>query len=349
MVSSRNVRAGAPRHTLVPLDSPGEWTAALDGIGHAFAHTWASCQAMHLTTGLPTYLYRFEAGHVRIVCPIAERTSAGQVDIVTPYGFSGFAGTGACPDFPGYWEEFAASRGYVCGYLGLNPLLWDESYGRPEDVHEYNHIYTLDLTLNDEELQANLSANRRRQLRSWDATQAALCHDRDALSAFVRRHHGEFLAQRGASRASYLSEATLCALFDRPDVVLVGAGERAIEAVSVFAYTSRVGDFLFNVSVEGGRRHSAALIWYGVTRLKALNVPVLNLGGGIHENDGVAAFKQRFGARRLPLKSLRQIYDRLAFASLCRRADADPADRQGYFPPYRAGSGKPNRLELPCF
>ena len=72
----------------IPLESRVEWQNALQGIKHAFAHTWENCYAMHLTTGFTTYLYCFEAENIRIVCPIAEREFQGYVDIVTPYGLS---------------------------------------------------------------------------------------------------------------------------------------------------------------------------------------------------------------------------------------------------------------------
>src|SRR5690349_14970721 len=100
----------------IPLESRGAWNDALQGIRHAFAHTWENCQAMRLTTGHPTYLYCFENAGVRIVCPIAERRFGGYPDIVTPYGFSGFVGTADDPEFPRYWRNFAASRAYVAGY-----------------------------------------------------------------------------------------------------------------------------------------------------------------------------------------------------------------------------------------
>lgn len=333
-----------PRHHRIPLDRPEDWDAALAGLPHAFAHTWASAHAMHLTTGLETYLYCFEAADVRIVCPVAERTLGGHVDIVTPYGFSGFVGTRGYPDFPRHWHEFARAQGYVCGYIGLNPLLWHESYGRPDELHRYNHLYVLDLTRSLPALHDGLSDNRKRQLRAWAQSRATLRHDREALAAFFLEHHAGFLAERNASRASFLSAASLCALFAQRTVLLVGAGRGDdLEAVSVFAYTPTVGDYLFNVSVGDGQRHSAALIWYAVARLKELGVPALNLGGGIRENDGVAEFKRRFGARPVPLGSLRQVYDWPVFATLCRQADADPEDRAGYFPPYR----RPARRE-PC-
>src|SRR4028118_253375 len=103
---------GRVKHTRIPLSEPAEWRNALEGIPHAFGHTWESCYAMNLTTGNPTYLYLFEDGDTRIVCPVSERLFKGQVDIVTPYGFSGFTGNKEHSDFRRHWKTFAVEQRY---------------------------------------------------------------------------------------------------------------------------------------------------------------------------------------------------------------------------------------------
>jgi len=118
---------------------------------------------------------------------------------------------------------------------------------------------------------------------------------------------------------------------------LLGAGtDDQLEAVSVFGYTRHAGDFLFNASLPGGERHSAALLWSAVHRLAELSVPVLNLGGGLSPGDSLAQFKQRFGAQRQPMYAAKMVFDAAAYADLCRRTGRDPAARQGYFPAYRS-------------
>jgi hypothetical protein len=119
----------------ISLESPDEWKQALKGIKHSFGHTWENCYAMQLTTGFMTYLYCFENEHVRIVCPIAEREYEGYIDIVKPSGFSGFVGQGTCPDFSLHWKEFATERGYICGYIGLNPLFDYSSLFKSYEVY----------------------------------------------------------------------------------------------------------------------------------------------------------------------------------------------------------------------
>jgi len=326
------------RQKRISIDSPSEWREALKGIKHAFAHTWENCYAMQLTTGLDTYLYCFEADGVRIVCPISERRFEGYVDIVTPYGFSGFAGNGDCPEFSRHWANFVKQKGYVCSYIGLNPIFENGTYFELTEIHRYNEIYVLDLSLNDNELFANLSTNRKRQLKNWDKILLnSVVLEKSTLMDFFLANYREFVRGKDASEVYSFSGETLSFLAGLDNVLIVGAQNSGkVEAVTVFAYTPYAGDFLFNVSLPEGRHHSVALLWYGVNRLKSLRIPLLNLGGGIRENDSVAKFKQRFGGKRLALGSLKQVYDPEVYERLCRRANADHTDATGYFPAYRS-------------
>ena len=321
----------------ISLGSPTEWKDALKGIKHAFAHSWENSHAMRLTTGFNTYLYCFESNHVRIVCPIAEREFEGHVDIVTPYGFSGFVGNGNCSDFSRYWREFISKRGYVCGYIGLNPIFENKTYFGGNELYSYNSIYALDLGLSHNELFSKLSENRKRQLKEWKKISGNLVVEKYALIEFFLEHYVEFFREKKAATAYAFSAATLESLFALANVVMVGAGSaERVEAATVFTYTPYVADFLFNIALPQGRHHSAALIWYGVNYFKSIGIPILNLGGGVRANDSLAEFKQRFGGKKFTLSCLKQIYDAAMYAALCAEMGADPADRTGYFPAYRS-------------
>jgi hypothetical protein len=329
------------RHACIPLDAPAKWEEALRGVRHAFAHTWENCYAMHLTTGFKTYLYCFEAENLRVVCPLAERTFQGHIDIVTPYGFSGFVAEGDCSEFRPQFADFVREQGYVCGYIGLNPVLEDDSCFAQGEAFRYNSIDVLDLTLDHDELFANLSTNRKRQLKDWEDICSRTVAERSMLIDFFLANYSNFFRAKRASSVYRFSKDTLSFLLDLKNVLLVGMqGSEGVEAVSVFAYTPFMGDFLFNVSLPQGRHHSAALLWYGINHLKALQIPLLNLGGGISENDGVARFKQRFGGKRLALRCLKQIYQPEVYGDLCRRMDVDHTDMVGYFPAYRSPLSK---------
>jgi hypothetical protein len=319
----------------IPLDSPAEWKNALKGIKHAFAHTWENCHAMHLTTRFKTYLYCFETENVRIVCPIAERELNGYIDIVTPYGFSGFVGNNDCPQFPRHWRQFVQERGYVCGYIALNPIFETNSYVDSNETYHSNTLYFLDLTLSIDKLFSKLHKNRKRKLKNFDRT--PLVFDRNALINFFLETYPEFLRRVQAPPASYFTRETLTSLCSLNNVIIVGAGTvDNIEAIYIFAHTPYAGDCLFNVAVPEGRHYATPLLWWGVHQLRSKHVPVLNLGGGARENDSVAQSKEYLGPIKLPFRALKQVYNPEIYEQLCRRRGADPDDRTGYFPGYRS-------------
>jgi hypothetical protein len=294
-----------------------------------------NCYAMSLTTGFKTFLYCFESDNVRIVCPISEREYDGYIDIVKPFGFSGFVGNGDCSEFRYYWKEFARQRGYVCGYLGLNPIFDYSSHFDPDEVHQYDTVHVLDLTLSLDELWVNLNKNRKKQLKDWDAIRHDLSHEKPVLTDFFLAHYEDFFRRKGAEQFYFFSRETISFLLSLDNVMIAGApNTENVAAVTVFAYTADVADDLFHVYLPTGKGHSAALIWQGVNHFKSLQIPLLNLGGG---GGGMREYKRYFGGRELDLKCIKQSYDPDIYEKLCRRANADPNDRTGYFPPYRKG------------
>jgi hypothetical protein len=76
----------------------------------------------------------------------------GYIDIVKPFGFSGFIGNGNCFEFKHYWKYFARERGYVCGYLGLNPIFDYSSHFDSEDIDQYDTVCILDINPSADEL-----------------------------------------------------------------------------------------------------------------------------------------------------------------------------------------------------
>jgi hypothetical protein len=323
------------RHQLITLDDGERWAAALADVPHGPAHTLGFCRAIQLTSGMPTYLYQYESRSGRVVCVLAEREHAGEVDVTTPYGFGGFAPSGDWGDFASDWREFARERGWVCGYIALNPVFADATpFGRDE-VIVHNRLFTLDLRKSPERLWAGLSRNRRRQLRKGDAIGVQLELDRSRLSDFLVDESAGFFARKGAGSATDFRPETIAALAELDDTLLVGAGAATLEAVGAFAYTAHTADALFAVSRPGGERHSTHLYWWGIERLRELGVPTLNLGGGVREGDDIAEFKRRFGAAEQPLASLRQVYRLDVYERLCAEAGVSP-ERSGWFPPYLA-------------
>jgi hypothetical protein len=292
---------------------------------------------MYMTTGWPTFLYVWQDGSSKAVCAFAERGDAPHIDVVTPYGFGGFTGVRAGPGLLDSWRQFAGDRGYVAGYLGLNPELSPDVCRQSPDYAEHNDVYILELDRGLDALRAALSRNRRRQLRAFEA-RGSLVRERERLSAYFLANVDAFLQSSGASAAYAFSQSTWRSLLDLEDVFLIGAEgpDGDVVAACLFSHTRHCGEAMFSISSPAGREYAAPLIWAGAAELTARGVQRLNLGGGVRRGDGVAEFKERFGAKRLPLGALRQVYRPAVYAELCRGAGvADLADPAAYFPAYR--------------
>jgi hypothetical protein len=318
----------------IHLSERGEWETALAEVPHVFGHTWGGCHALALDGGGEPVLYVAEEDGRRVACPLVERPIDGRLDVATPYGFSGLTGAGPWPGFAKRWGEFAAERGYVAGYLAINALFGDDTYADPATVTVANETFVLDLSAGIDALWAGLSTNRKRQLRDWDPGDYET--EGEELAAFFVAQYPLTMERKEAAERHRFAAATLAALCELPNTFLVGArvGGR-LESVSIFGHSPHAGDFLFNAALPGCAHHSVALIWSAVHRLAELGIPWLNLGGGMSPGDSLADFKSRFGARPLPMRAVKAVYDPPAYEDLCRRHGADPGDRDGFFPAYR--------------
>lgn len=324
------------KHICIPLESAGEWKDALKDVKHSYCHTLENSHAMSLTTGYKTFLYVFENEGAKIICPLSEREYNGYRDIVTPYGFSGFTGNTDYPAFKNYWKEFVKEKGYVSGYISMNPLTENETYYSHEDAFKTTNLYFINLKLSITELFENLDANRRKQIKDFKKAESGFIYDREILKNFFIDNYYEFLKRTGASQANYFKKETLEYICSLENVYMSGAGINGEpEAVYIFAHTDYEGICLFNIATPEGRRHSPLLLWGGLKYFRSRKIPVMNLGGGIKEDDSVALSKERFGAYKLPFLNLKQIYNEDVYERLCKEMGHNSEDRSGYFPAYR--------------
>lgn len=323
------------RHSLIGLDRRERWRSALAGVPHGFGHTWDSCHAFSLTNRLPTYLYVFESPEGCVVCPLIERRFQGESDVATPFGFSGFAGRGHCRGFAEEWRAFALRQGWVCAYVGQNPLLRPDGFW-PEDAFEpAQNLYWLGID-DLERLHRGLSRLRRRQLRRWRVP-GWLSTDRDALLGFVLESADAFFQRVGAAPNYFLSEATWQALAASEQVELLGAlRDGKVVAVTLLGWANGVADALFNISLPEGRDAATALLVEGAERLAARGVSRLNIGGGVRPGDDVERAKELFGATERPLLRLQQVFAPSRFVELCTAAGVAPSGADGFFPPYHS-------------
>jgi len=227
-------------------------------------------------------------------------------------------------------------KGYVCGYISINPVFQNDSYFDPKDAYQTTSLFILDLTKSLTELFENLDANRKKQIKNFRRIESSFIYDRKILTEFFINNYYDFLKRVGASDANYFSKETLEFICNLENVFMVGAGnENKIEAVYIFSYTDYIADCMFNVSTPEGREYTSVLFWRGLKFFRSKKIPYLNLGGGVKKDDTIAMSKERFGGSKLPFMSLRQVYDSEVYNELCVKNGTDPDDMSGYFPPYR--------------
>ncbi len=343
-VSGGHVQQGTKgallEQSLIPPSDQEAWTQALEGIEHAFAHGYDNCAAFALSQDQPSYLYSARCERGRVAVPVTLRSKNGHTDLVSPYGFSGFASVGMIEGFEEEFAAFAEEQGWVCGYIAQHPMVPLRYFGSDRAGHLNRIAYVIDLSQPVEDLVRRLSQNRRRQMRHW--SHSDLSFDQEELLAFVLGEREQFYDARSAASLYYFSDATWRALAASSDTILIGRREKGrIVAASIFAWAGEIGDYLFNISVPEGQPASAQLIWEAALLLKQRGITSLTLGGGISEGDGVAQFKRRFGPDSHPLISLRQVYRVGDYRALCQTAGVSPEIGSGFFPPYY----KPARKE----
>lgn len=308
----------------------------LEGVPHAFAHTWESSFAQSLTHGNETFLYSYTEGDIHIVCPIIERKKGNWVDVVTPFGVPGFVGTQPYADFPDRWIQFAISRGYVCGYIGANMFLSDASYYHTNELVAYNQVFIQQLLAPEAEILSGFSDTRRRYIiRKWEEDAKKLTLDREKLERFFLENYHSFMNRKNAAQVYNFSLATLSAFLQNENLLISGIEENGkIQAITIFPYTPYVADYLFNINFPYSREYSSSLIWHAILTLHELGIPFLNYGGVNTLGDLSGQFKKSFHPDVYALAALMQVYDPVRYLELCRQAGVDPHDRSGYFPAY---------------
>ena len=326
------------RFQLIDLTERDRWNTALEGISHDFCHSWDYCHSLACTTGLTTRLIRFASESVQLVCPVLEREHNGNIDVATPPGFSGICGSGPFHAIREILQQFARSRGYVCGYFSIHPLLEQMSFSSSERIQVYNQVYVLDLRKSENELVLGMDRNRRRELRNFHQQTSCLVTERSKLAEFIVSEYPRFVDACGMSSSYYRSAETLRRLCEARGALLLGTGSaQTVESAYLIGHTRSTGTCLIYVASPAARQHAAGLLWACVRQLRQIGVPWLNLGGGVAGNDSIAESKRRFGALHRPLRCIKEIFSPQVYEELCARAAVRP-DAGTSFPPYRAAA-----------
>jgi len=325
------------RSWLVADTDADGWAAALDGIDHCFAHNRDFAKLMGRAAGTRTKLFVAEGDGGKAVCPIAERSYHGATDVFTPYGFSGFAGTGDLSQLPLTWRAFAQEQGYVAGYIMQHPLAMPRSIAGvwPGMSDAGRTLYRVDLSVGEEERLRALSSKKRAQrLRKW-LEAASIETDKARLAEAFVRLYPELMSRRDAAPIYRFADDVLRELVRLPDTVLVGVCDEAgrVTSVAQMGIAPACGEYLFVAAEETSSGDGDGLLWLGLRALAERGIHACNLGGGIREGDGLSDFKRRLGGEPVAIPVLRQIFDAPRYQALCVSVGCDP-DRTEFFPAY---------------
>jgi hypothetical protein len=267
-----------------------------------------------------------------MLLPFFQREWLGTIDVATILGLSGASITPSTAEPLHHWRQFAAQKGWVAGYIQLAPDTVPQESLAPDDLVKGNVVFLVDT-----EAWSPRSASRtvRRKIRDAEASGVALVDDRAVLADSLKELYPIAMQRVGARPQYNLSSATLDRLTYTPSSLALGVDVGgAVEMVALFLIAGDRADGQFVGTSERGREYAAWLYAKGIELLRAQGVRLVNLGGGVIPGDGIYQFKEKFGARPTRLYAVRQIYDRVKYEELCKRAGAPANER--WFPAYRA-------------
>lgn len=318
-----------------------EWRAALAGISHGFEHLPEFSSAAAKVSGHEPGLWTCAGASARAACPLVRRSCpGGGFDVATPLGFSGFAIAGELPGLADAWTSDWKARGAIAGYVQLSafksPAEWRALLpGLSASLHDGPDCWLWHLQRPVDDLLASMSSKHRQLLNKWLREGAEVVWDQDELLPRFQALYAQFQQRRELGAAYRYSAEALKELACAPGALLVGArGDGGdVEAVTLFLSGARQATSFLNAATETGRRHSRGLYWMAALRLRDAGVELLNLGGGLNNDDALAQFKQRLGAVRAQTLVLRQVFDSARFDHACALAGVEPRT-DGFFPPW---------------
>lgn len=328
----------SPAISLLTVEDRAAWESVAALPGQSWAHA-----AGLAAGGWDPRLAVVEAGAGRLILPFHLRWSGAAADIATLPGLSGALLQGEPLAPLRAWAEFARTQGWVAGYIQLAPLAEAVTDGLPEEgvlpgtlgrIVAHNALFVFDLATWD--IGRSVGVNMRRSIRLGDRRGARLVTDPARIGALFGALYAGTLARN--STPGGFGEVVLQRWFAEPGVLAFAAEvEGRIEAAQLGRAARGWADLHLAGATEAGRPCQAWLIAQALAACRAAGLRHVNIGGYGVAGDGLHRMKARLGAREVPLRSLRQVYDPARFAALCAAAGADPED--AYFPPWRRPRG----------
>lgn len=324
-------------HRLIPLRDKERWEQSLNSLPHSVTHTHGYNAALAQSHEGDVYLYvgEDEEAHFKTICPFKFRPIDQWVDVVTPYGLSGFTSTRSYPHFTTFFQEFCQDQKWVCGYVLQHPML-----PMPDAFSITAGRTFLFLNLKDslKDIFKNFSSTHRYEIRRSEDSITLITNDtpqthQELRAAFLTLYQ-ETTMRVQANALYHFTSQSLLSFLNNPQCLIIGAQHKGtIVAISLFLISSTHGDYFLNASTSDGRIFSKNILWQACQILKERGVHTFNLGGGIREGDPLEQFKHRFGAQKFVTPRLQFIFQPSLYAHLCAQS---PAHSASYFPLYRA-------------
>jgi hypothetical protein len=313
--------------TILSLGDRRRWEE-VEACGVTPSQCWRYSAAL-VHSGMQPNLAIVEADGSRLLLPFVERCWNGQTDIATIPGLSGASIVPGSAAPLAQWHAFAATQGWVAGYIQLAA----DSYPNvPGEVGAVERAQMFFLDVRQWSLRETASLIVRRKVAAALRAGAAVSDDRAALVAALQPLYLETLSRFGG--VSPIARATIDEWSSDHRNLLLGVMlNGTVEAVHLVQVHGDAAELHLVGTTERGRALSALLHTAVIERLQATGVARLNLGGA-QAVSGLGRFKRWLGGAPRPLQSIGQIYDRARYEALCR--DAGVAKDEPWFPAYRA-------------
>lgn len=327
---------------VLSLKDREQWEAAHrdDGLP---SQSWSYAYGLS-ASGFDSRLAVVRSKGARMLIPFYERTFMETTDIATIPGLSGASVTPNSSAPLALWREYAASRGWVAGYMKLATSADLRELPPESRLIEYNAAFIVDLRP-DDPLKA-VSRTVHRKIQEAERNGAVVVTGAALADSLVNLYPGTMRRLGGVEE---FSAETLRRWARDSETVLIGVSlGGVVHAVHMGYVSGRNAEWHVAATTEEGRSLGTLIYWHAITLLKSRDVHFYNMGGGGRVGDGLYRFKSWFGGTPLPLRAVQQIYDSNKYRELCLLT-GEGAD-QGWFPAYHApAAAAPTRGRFQSF
>jgi hypothetical protein len=320
------------------ISEKNAWNNALSGIDVSVYFTWEYLSILQLNYSSRIYLLKIYNDQGGLITFFTKRTKDQKsFDIYSPYAMDGVHIWGTSDKVIAEFINYLAKDNIATYYLANHP---GYKFIQNDNFTSYRSLYTLNLTLDSLLLWNNLDPNHRYEINKFSKQQHQIVTDKLLIKEpFLNLYHETF--ERVKANNSYnFSNEFLSELIDSDITYACGAFINGnIECVIILLIKNNWAEYYINASSLAGRNATRALIWNAILHLKENGIRLLNLGGGIIENDSLDQFKKKFGGEKKKMNLFRGIASPDGFNRLCKEYNVS-VESTNYFPPYWANNSK---------